>query len=97
MAPSWLFHSTTSRVPSVNALACAVMLVSARGAKLATSAMNTSLSVVGELAENASWRPSRVSEKLPAIRLSGPEIRVIVPLAGSTRNRCDAVFCSPEK
>ena len=77
IAPSWLFHEMSSRVPRVNCLACSVMFVRARGEKLFTSEMNISFSETGELAEKAIRCPSRVREKPPAIKLSGPVMRVI--------------------
>ena len=53
---------------------------------------NTSFNDVGEFEVKAMVRPSEVSEKPDAIRLSGDVRRVTFPDVGSTRNKCDAVF-----
>src|SRR5258708_4111545 len=93
VVPSVLFQEITSLVPNVKVAVCSVIFVSTRGEKLRTSETNTSLRDVGELAVKAIPCPSRVSENDPAMRLSGPETRVVLELAGSTRKRCEAVFC----
>src|SRR2546428_1791516 len=90
---SLLFQETTSRVPMMKLRVCSVIFVNARGEKLRTLETKTSLSDVGELAVNAICFPSRVRENDPAIKLSGPEIRVIFALTGSRRKRCEDVFC----
>jgi hypothetical protein len=95
--PSVLFHEITSRIPSVKPFTASVMRVSARGANDGRSLTKASFIDIGELAVNANFRPSRLSEKPPAIRSSGPVTRLIAPVAGSTRNKCELVFCRPEK
>src|SRR6185369_9913932 len=97
VAPSVLFQEMTSRVPSRSVFDCAVIVVKERGENLCASETNTSFSEVGDAAVNANCRPSRVKENEPAIKPSGPDKRLTLPLAGSTRNRCEAVFCCPLK
>jgi hypothetical protein len=53
--------------------------------------------LVGEATVKAIRSAFRVSENEPAINASGPETRVIFALTGSTRNKCEAVFCDPVK
>src|SRR6266496_511730 len=93
VVPSLLFQETTSLVPRMKAAACSVIVVSERGEKVRTSETKTSFRDVGELAVNATPRASCVRENDPPIRLSGPEMRVILAVTGSTRKRCEAVFC----
>src|SRR6185369_11609940 len=97
VVPSVLFQEITSRVPNTSGFVCSVMLVRARGEKFFAAERYTSLSEVGDVAVKDSCPPSRVKENEPAIKLSGPDMRVTFPLAGSTRNSCDDVFCCAVK
>src|SRR4029079_7531141 len=92
VAPSWLFQEITSRVASVKSFTCVVMFVRTRGENPSSLLTNTSFNAVGELEVKAIVRPSEVSVKQEAIRLWGEVTRVTFADAGSTRNRCDAVF-----
>ena len=76
---------------------CSVISVSSRGAKLETSLRKTSPREVGEAEAKAILRPSWARENSPAIKRSGPVMRVIFLVPGSTRKRWEAVFCNPEK
>src|SRR2546423_14250235 len=77
VVPSWLFHEITSRVPRVKLFAWSFRLVNFRGAKRRVPDTNTSFMLAGEPAAKAIASPFLVSEKLPAIRSSGDETRVI--------------------
>src|SRR5437899_2527532 len=87
VVPSRLFQEMTSRVPRMNELACSERFVSRRGEKLRTEETKTSFMLFGEPATKAIRSPARVKENDPAIRLSGLEMRITLPLEGSTRNR----------
>src|SRR6185295_11786112 len=82
VVPSVLFQETSSRVPNTSVFVCSVIFVRTFGEKFFRSEMNTSFREEGDGAVNANWRPSRVKENEPAIKLSGPDRRVTLPLAG---------------
>src|SRR5438874_13826608 len=73
------------------------MLVSLRGVKLRRSLTKTSFMLVGDATVNAIRSAARVNENEPDIKSSGCERRTTFAVAGSTRNKCDAVFCDPAK
>jgi hypothetical protein len=94
VSPSWLFQLMTSRVPSVQLASRVERVVNARGANVVESLTYTSGSVVPDDARKPSVRPSAVKEADCRMNASGEDTRVTVRACGSTRNRCDAVFCA---
>src|SRR6266850_4129053 len=111
VAPSWLFHDTTSSVLVAQFNVCALVSVSffARRVRLAPDttdsrgATNTSAIDVGSDPRNATDDPSRESENDDMTTASPGASRVISggvrlePDPTSSRNRYDHVCCDAEK
>src|ERR1044072_468350 len=97
VVPSLLFHEIASRVPSVNAFVWAVVSESFRGVNVLVPETKTSFMLAGGLATKAIASPVLLNENDPPIQSSGRDTRVTFPFAGSTRNKCEAVFCDAVK
>ena len=85
VAPSWLFHDTTSRVVAVHADVCAFMSVSLRADFKLEGPTKTSAIDFESAPRKAIAEPSRDSEKPDPIHSSAGARRSIALLDGSSR------------
>src|SRR5438445_692304 len=97
VAPSWLFHDTTSSVLVVQLAVCAVKSVSWRGTCIEAGATKTSAIDFASEARNATRDPSLEKVKLDPTDASAGASRVTVFVSGSRRKRCEKVRCDAEK
>src|SRR5215470_15589984 len=88
VAPSWLFHETTSSVLVVHPEVCELVSVSLRAVESdAIGATKTSPSDFGSDSRNATDDPSRDREKLDITTASRGVRRVMLFVSGSSRCR----------